>query len=285
MKEEIKNKPPQANHCPQLESISAFFDRELDPSTAEYSHISSCPKCQSRLSSYMAIDKSLKKSFPTPDGLAENTMKGVRAKLEMEKRRGKGKLLFFPLLRVAALFIIGGVAFYILGHGLFERKTYKNPEGAQITEKHGNALSSKFEPVSTGNLPLDSLMNVNFGEAAGMPPIPELPENAAQAPVPIAAQVLHVWTAKTPANAESQFKTLAKKIGINENALKISLDGAHLKIFCQLSKKQLVQLVRLCAANGFELLSPQAPQPEQKFFTGSPSDHVQYLADIVLDGN
>ena len=52
-----------------------------------------------------------------------------------------------------------------------------------------------------------------------------------------------------------------------------------------MTKLQLVKFVRSCKKAGLNLLSPQAPQPEQHKFRGRPDSIVRYKFDIVTPGN
>jgi hypothetical protein len=258
--------------CPAPEIVSAYCDGELSRDSAEAKHIESCPVCGNLLKSYKAIGNGLKSgvSAKVPVDIVSSIKAGVHKKLQAEKTSKKAPIPF-PVVafRAAAAFIICGI---LTVYTLETVKTIDegNPALAGNSEHDTNFFTA--DAHSGGEIPLESFSPVSFREAGKA-------QN-----VVIPDKVHQVWTVKNPDAALNKFLGFAQKLGVSiEKSAETKKKNAA-SVDISLSKKQLVELVRKCHSNGFKLVSPDAPQPEQNHFAGKPDSKVNYKADFILNG-
>ena len=107
--------------CPDLETISAIFDGELETDETVHAHLGSCPDCVRRLSDYETIRGVLSRvvaSEPDP-GMNARISAYVRAEtagfsLSAPRERDFSDSRTAWILRVAALFILSVLFVYLL---------------------------------------------------------------------------------------------------------------------------------------------------------------------------
>ena len=107
--------------CPDLETISAVFDGELTPDKAVRAHLDSCPDCAGRMADYAAIRGVLlhaTASEPDP-GMNARIAAYVRAESAgfspiAPRERDFSNSRTAWVLRIAALFVLGGFFVYLL---------------------------------------------------------------------------------------------------------------------------------------------------------------------------
>jgi len=107
--------------CPDLETVSAFFDGELSPDESLRAHLGACPDCTGRLADYAVMREHLSRaaaSEPDP-GLNARIAAFVRAESAgfspvspRERDFSNSRAAWF--MRIAALFILGGFFVYLL---------------------------------------------------------------------------------------------------------------------------------------------------------------------------
>jgi hypothetical protein len=272
MKEQNPEKAAEGyEKCPAPEIVSAYCDGELSPDSTEAKHIESCPVCQNLLRSYKTIGDGLKNSVAAkvPVDIVSSIKAGVHKKLQAET--AKNAPIPFPVIafRAAAAFIICGIL------TLYTLESIKTiDEGGQAvsgrSEHDTNFFTADVQPG--GAIPLESFSPVSFREG----------DRSKDVVIP--DKVHQVWTVKDPDAAAERFLSFAKKLGAaTDNCVETRKKNAA-SVELNLTKKQLVGLVRKCYSNGFRLVSPDAPQPEQNSFAGKADSKVNYKADFILNG-
>lgn len=268
--------------CPNNEIINAYYDGEIDRESPEARHIASCPECARILEDYAEMDRVLKNRFTveTPPNLTEKVKKAVHRKINAEKRIS----IPFPvlLLRIAAsLFAASIILFYI--SNLVRDKETKTT----ITSKHEirKNISGDF-----GIIPLEDFVKASFKAPHPSTPLatPHAMNRAGklEKSTVLPDKVSQVWVTRNIQELPPIISTLAAKAGISPENTRITIhDGNTANLDMKLSKGQLFDFVRLCKNSGCELLSPQAPQPEQKVQQGTENEEVNYNASFVLGHN
>jgi hypothetical protein len=92
--------------------------------------------------------------------------------------------------------------------------------------------------------------------------------------------VRQTWSVTNLAIAK---KIFLASIPVNEKTNASENRNGDLILKVALTKKELAKLVRECSADGFKLLSPTQPQPEQNVFAGDSDTKVFYTAVLVQD--
>ncbi|MCK5844470.1 MAG: zf-HC2 domain-containing protein [Victivallales bacterium] len=280
--------------CPSLETVSAYFDGELDAESPDARHIKKCPECAEHLKYFakLAVDLKKEMSFFTPGGYGE----GLQAILKKRvKREGSEEALQFPfILKVAAMF--AGAALIILTLLTDECESPKTqsslPSADPIVflgdEKSFGArdMTSLPVPASDSNALVDSTINmsdltpVGTGATGYRPRLKLKASPAVDKAGIITKNVRQTWSVPNIQKAEKFFieSTPSKaRATATENS-----DG-NLTLKVALTKKELAELVRGCSAAGFKLLSPAQPQPEQQIFAGDAETKVSYTAVLVQE--
>ena len=107
--------------CPDLETISAVFDGELEPGETVRAHLGSCPDCVRRLADYNMIHGVLSRavaSEPDPgmnariSAYVRTASAGDAFSAPRERDFSDSRTAWF--FRIAALFILGGFFVYLL---------------------------------------------------------------------------------------------------------------------------------------------------------------------------
>lgn len=269
--------------CPDNEIISAYYDGELDGESPEALHISSCPECAKILESYADMDKALKNKFTCeiPANLTEKVKKTIHRRINAEKRIS----IPFPvlLLRIAAsLFIASVILFYV--SSLVKDREIKTA----ATSKHE---IRKNVSGGLGIIPFEDYVKASFRAPPVSTPLLTAPDTAnrtgkIEKSAALPDKVSQVWVTRNIEKLPSLISTLTAKAGISSENTNITInDGNTANLDMKLSKGQLFNFVRLCKNSGFELLSPHAPQPEQKVQQGTENEDVNYNASFVLGHN
>ncbi len=277
MNEKTENVTSRTADCPDPEVISAFYDGELDSGSAEYKHIEQCPGCQAVLKSYDAINTGLKEGFAAPDDLADRISKLVNKRIANEKLYRKKTINFPLILKVAAMFFI------VVGLGVFALNLIRDAKVKQIDDmQHELELGNPANYNPGGSIRQEDLQPISFGPD-GSPKTKLSAEKTT--PVDIADNVKQVWVVKNIVGAKGKIDKIVKFLKISDPAYTRGKTSNSVQLKAKLSKLQLVNFVRLCERSGFELLTPDAPQPEQTHFNGKGSEKVRYIADFVTDRN
>ena len=107
--------------CPDLETISAFFDGELEPGETVRAHLGSCPDCVRRLADYETVRGILSRAVAAePDpGMNARIAAYVRAESAgFTSSAARGRVFADSraawILRFAALFLLSGFFVYLL---------------------------------------------------------------------------------------------------------------------------------------------------------------------------
>lgn len=299
----IMDEKKMSMRCPAGEELGALVDGELaeDRAAAVNTHLETCGTCREIVAAYRRIGQVLRRrgDVTAPEGMAER----IKTALDLSLENSHPKTIRFPrifsiALRVAAMVAIGGtVVLYTLQPKNSPVASTK-PETALVrpgTElaAYNKKSGDKFPYFSTSGtiggtaVPLNSLVDASYGEN----PSPIFTGGAAGAasvvrrnrPVAINDLVRQVWAVSRVDAAKKQMEQFGRAAGLNANQWRLSDDGRKLLLSARLNKNDLVKLVRDCRSAGFELLSPEAPQPEQRYFVGNPTDPVVYHAEFVAD--
>lgn len=134
--------------CPDLETITAFFDGEFEPDEAVRAHLDSCPECTRRLTDYAAMRGMVSRAVASePDpGLEARIAAFVRAESAKtappaESRHGFSDSRAAWIFRIAALFMLGGFFVYLLTDQMHVRRSdggRTRVAGTEIVRSSGN---------------------------------------------------------------------------------------------------------------------------------------------------
>lgn len=284
--------------CPLPEVISAFFDGTLDSGSPESLHIKSCPECNKILNSYAAIARALKSMRQNKDAAAliHSITAGVHRKL-LEPAHNS---IPFPklLLRIAATALIAGAALYFAANSMLTAEPQKTvaPVSQTALVSAANPMDKRdaypyytgsdsgvFSGATSGNaVPLQNLVNVDYGSSFN--PVFKM-DSAADGksgkPVQIGGSVHQVWVVPDLKDSAAIFKQLLERYNVPQKDISAAVSGSSVKIQTVMTKGQLVNLVKSCKSAGFELISPQSPQPEQKTFFGKAADPVFFSVELL----
>ena len=118
--------------CPDLETITAFFDGECEPDEAVRAHLNSCPECARRLTDYASMRSLVSQAVASePDpGLDARIAAFVRAETakiapsaDLRSRRDFSDSRTAWIFRIAALFILAGFFVYLLTDQMHVRRS------------------------------------------------------------------------------------------------------------------------------------------------------------------
>jgi hypothetical protein len=284
--------------CPLPEVISAYFDGALEAGSPEARHIKSCPECNKVLNSYAAIARALKSMRQTKNtaALVSSITAGVHRKLQEPLRSSIPFTKY--ILRIAATALIAGVALYFAASSMLNTAPQKvavptsQPNLAAAAAKQDK---QELYPYYTGSdsgvlsgaiaqnaVPLQNLVNVDYGNSFN--PVFKLDSSVdgkSGKPVQINGSVHQVWVVPDLKDSASTFKTLLERYGVPQKDISTAVSGNSFKVQSLITKGQLVNLVKSCKGAGFELITPQAPQPEQNTFSGRASDPVFFSAELL----
>lgn len=278
---EIVKKNSGVDECPAFELVSAYYDGELAADDSVCRHIAACPLCAEALAACAAIDKRLGEHFlaALDDGLEDRIAAGVAEKINHASRS-----ISFPVMltRIAASLFIGALAGLVTMSVVDWRPPKESPSAAAAEKKAPVRPAWAGESGFTGGgvIPYSNFSKVSFGDSPGAP----AGRSAAAGPVLIPGQVRQVWVSGDLNRTRGLIENFVAGEGIPSNRVMLSSKGDGLKLNVRLTKRQLVDLVRECAASGSELLTPKAPQPEQSSFIGSAAAKVQYNAEFFANG-
>lgn len=257
--------------CPGTEQISAYFDKECKNPEMIEQHLKECPECQAFFDALSKIDYSLKHGVRNQTGsdeeISAQILKRVHETVGEFKKPGKRFFLSPVQWRAASLLLIAGALGYFIWddyqarHGMPEL-----PMRVESSAKVPAALAS-----FSGGTPLQmkELKPVYFA-AAGT-----IADGSADSAV-ISPEIRHVWQGPH-LSRESLQKLLSK---LNLHPIRLELTGSQWNIAFKCTKLQAVHFVRELANVGYQLLSPDQPQPESSKFRGSAEDSVFYTAII-----
>ncbi|MFA7230180.1 MAG: hypothetical protein WC071_02810, partial [Victivallaceae bacterium] len=146
----------------------------------------------------------------------------------------------------------------------------------------GSDSGSMGGALFENSIPLQNLVGAGFGDSEPVFGAGKTDKNS-PAPAVIADSVRHVWVVKSLTGLENELKKLFQQSGIALDKISSKMSGNAVNIKASITKIELVKLVKLCKASGFELLTSQVPQPEQNIFEGQASDPVTYTAQFMIN--
>jgi len=287
----------QGGGCPGHEFLSSYFDNELDRTSPESIHISSCPECMMKIGDFARIGKSISENMmnecspPPPDDI----LKKVRAEISEEKE-AEVPLYLFQFMKIAAVIVvIVGVFAYV--HSLGGNKVVPGTAGlktapastsissAPSAKQNTREIASLKNLMPENEVQFSNMSNVSTGQALEFRNPPQAPGAAKAEPVSIPDSVNHVWTVNNLKDAAVEVDNCIKKLGIPAAGISVSKEDDNMvRYSMNLSKKQISGFVKLFASSGNELISPVAPQPEQNLFYGNASEPVDYEIRLVQKG-
>ena len=141
--------------CPDLETISAVFDGELEPGETVHAHLGSCPDCVRRLADYETIRNVLSRAVASePDsGMNARIAAYVRAESagftsSIQHKRDFSDSRAAWIFRIAALFLLGAFFVYLLTDQM-----HANRPGT------GRLRTAAFEPARPSVRPLPAIVS------------------------------------------------------------------------------------------------------------------------------
>lgn len=285
-------KPMNSNvskqECPDFEFVSAYFDDELDKSSGEYLHILKCSKCQERVSDYSSIAEALRESlnveeYDTFGSTIRERFRKQQEKNEEDKSHNNSNRFLSNLLKVAAvILIVAIIAYDIYPNSNDPVADTDIPDLSRVVINDAAVIGNAIPENDTSNgIDMSSLKFVSYGDNSNFLDISV--NKQLENPIEIQPKVKHVWSVKEDLDINKVFLKLTEKVQIPKSRVKSTLDNKNEYFLLTPTKRQLIQLVRLCKAEGFSLFSSQSPQPEQNLFIGKADDQVIYLAIFLKD--
>lgn len=267
---------PHKIECPSHEQLSAYFDKESKHPEEIEKHLKLCSICRDYMESLSKIEYSLKHTVAKDTGMDEEISKRILARVHASvgepENCVKHKFFLSPVLwRVAVLLMIGCSVGYLLWEDMQEdnKERLKAKQSLQPSATVSAALTSATNGRA---IQVSELEKIHFSPVADNRKHP-----AGKIPQSINSYVRHVWT--QPDNPGQSVTSLLKKNNIPQDSLTKTEKGWQIQ--CSISKLQAVHFVRSCSDAGYQLLSPDQPQPEENFYTGQGTDVIRYSAEII----
>jgi hypothetical protein len=282
--------------CPPRKELSAFCDDCPEMETTA-PHVARCPECTETVGDYRRIGQMITDSVVEPLDLDALNAR-ICASVRLEQARPP-RFSFLPgrLHKVAAVLVVGALT-GVVGVGIGQRIWPGGEDALKGREISGVAIAPVDDaktaalpdlPYYTGlnlglrhanSIPIQSLAAANYGDNNA--PVFEAVKGLAQPQVhvDISRQVKQVWVMPGSGFSVTDLQDYLNSRQIVNNSLRQSPNGTWV-LSAVLDKEQLIQLVRFLDSQHFDLLSPSAPQPEQKYFIGRPTDMVGYTAEFV----
>ncbi len=282
------------DQCPTPEVVGDLFDGTLDFKSEDYRHIKHCNKCQKILAAYAELDQYIKKNAQINN--VEPLVQSIRKNVWQIIEEKPAKLNLFDLmLRTAAgLVIAGGVTYLIVSQYFMSAKIEKSVSiNSQLTSS-GNQIKAQTFPYYTGSeyqqlpgsnsdgIPVRSLIGANYGNKFSPVFISEK-DAPGSAPASIGTNVKQVWMTNDIKSSSNKLHLALERVGIADKNIFLVNKNGLMQLQMVMTKSQLVNFVKNCEQSGFELMSPQAPQPEQNEFLGNANDPVYYSMEILSD--
>lgn len=295
----MSSQMPKLEKCPDHAELSLFCDG-YPTKTDVAAHIAVCPQCAAVVEDYRRIARSIIAGIgeiPDLHMLNERIFTEIRVEQAMPPRFHQ--LFFNRISKVAAVLVVGvltGVVGLHVGLQLWPGEESQLPHApVHLPSSSGETAAGTPHklpdlPYYTGlnfalrngnSIPIQSLAAANYGDDT---PIFSAAKGLAQPLVytDIDKQVRQVWVIPARDQAATEIRDFLDRQSIVNSRLDRKDDGT-LVLSALLDKEQLIKLVRFLDSRHFDLVSPAAPQPEQKYFLGSPNDMVSYSAEFVRE--
>ncbi len=282
------------NCCISDEAFNLAIDGEYAFNRSEHDHLESCEACRQRYNEFRKLDRLLSDHWELPgDGISVAAMRfSVQRKLA-EQRRYSAARAFRPLAAAAGIMLIAGLVLFFHGNiSPFHKPAVSMAENAVEPETKPDAeafpyyatrLAAGMPAGSEGAMPLGSLVPVDSaGNNAMFNYLTDLIDSSRLKPVAVDSEVAHIWVSDNPAAAAQLLPKLFGQCGVSSGAVTVSprADGGF-DVTLDTTKARLLRLVRLAAWNGWELLSPQQPQPESVIAAAEQDRPVHYSLKLL----
>ncbi len=277
--------------CPEHEAVCAYFDGEMDKTSPEYAHIAACAVCQDKLKDFAIMAEAIARDIPKdmPPEFPETILKKVRARIDAENNPVI-PFYMIQLMKAAAIFIlITGIFIYIKSSSdvkpqITGIEPVRSSPSATISAAIPTEKPSKESNIP-GEIQLRDMRDVSTSPDIKFLNLMTQKDDIYGIPAAIPGSVTHVWTTDNMSSALEKAKECLLKSGVKADKIKFATDGSGTSgLSLETTKKQLSTFVRLFAQDGFGLLSPAQPQPEQNVFYGTADDPVGYEMKIVSSG-
>ena len=263
------------NKCISKEILSAYFDGEESLDEDNLIHLKNCDICQNQLKEFQLFREALNKLIKVepPESLHSKILQKINGDSDKE---APNILHFISILTKAAsvIFALGLISFFSYHFINKNNTTALNPKkniDKVVFLNHSNSNTKINQPnKSIGNIDLNKFSHVSTNYNTQNPIFSKQPVNTAK----INSKVDHFWLTDNP---EKTIAFLENNVP-DKTVIKNNLKNGTLNISMHLKKKDLVNLVRKLHSNGYILLNPNQPQPEENTFYGTPNEQVIYNA-------
>lgn len=290
--------------CPSVETVSAWVDGCLSPAEPDAVHISQCEACLRVAATYRQLDQQLHTYLHASEPLLSPEATAAKIRLKLKRQTLPSNGISFPrfLFRVAAaVVLIGGGALavhYLMQYQVTDYVFSVAPSSVTVQVVPAVNPAPAEEPVLRTQLndyrpniqPIASAVNVpnlamaNFGQSGNSVIRNATDRTAADMIEPVVTvddTVRHVWLAQGKNTAEEMLRAVRKQYSVDD--VVFDKQKSCMTFTLRSSCQNVVGLVRHFSAEGAELLTPVAPQPEQNYFTNSPDSPVVYKAEVFYD--
>jgi len=294
------------NCCLGDELLNLAIDGEYAFSDSEREHLETCEACRQRYGELRKLDRLLCEHWEIPGEKfsAAAVRFSVQRKLA-EQRRTSASRAFRPMAAAAGIMLVAGAVLLFNGKLLPPNpipsavETAEAPialsaaptAGVKVFPYYATRPSAVdrvgFGPsVRVGNeeaMPLGSLVPVDSSRSNVMfNYLTNLVASSRQTPAAVDSDVSHIWVADKASNPEAVLPQLLGQCGIDAAALSVTpLEAGGFEATANMTKAQLLRFVRAASGVGWELISPQQPQPESVIAAPEQDKPVRYSFKLI----
>ncbi len=290
----------EKKYCLNDELFNLALDGEYELTGENLAHLDSCEACRQRYSELRRLHLLLSDywEIPTKEFSTAFIRFNVHRKLAEEKRNSFIRNIRPLGIAAGALIAAGAV---LLLSDLFkpiqkndnaranlniatanEADEYPYYPTRPAIMNNRNALSRRLAVNQLGTLPIDQLIPVDAGRTnTVLLYLKDLLASRQDALTNIDDNVSHVWTTSNTTQAAADLAKLVEILKLQDKCRWTTDEKGKITLTADLTKGQLLQFVRAAGWYDWDLLSPQAPQPESSILLSAEDEPVHYEMNIV----
>ena len=240
--------------CPSDDMLSAWYDQELADNQVVL-HLESCPQCQERIDSFQAIDIAIEEGRNQEQERYNRIISSCMARCQPIKKEVRPLITWLKVAAVVPIILCGvfiSVYMYNRGatYGLAPEHIVNKPQ--ENSESIADNSSSISFISSNKTLP-------------PYPPVspPSHPKPKTIQAIKIEKTVEHIWVCDNLLQSlKDLFNLYGKSIQSPENSIENDSKTRY-TVRLELTDKELQNLVDCFHQQGYQLISPSFPQPNE----------------------
>ena len=280
--------PGTGEMCISSANLSSFADGEYLLNEQEARHLQNCSFCQKTLEDFKKLSNALHSALQEecPPEFVNIMSERIQQRILLEEKNNKKKKkLFFSskrtFIHAAAAVMLFSFVIYLLtsngGDGF--------PEDPEEIQQNANTLPAKKNITANGRVDIRNIVPVSISSA----PVHFLvsaKDQRDKSPALIGKEVMQVWVYDKGGKGikSSDIQKLLTDIAGKDSVVDTTAtprSSGKFSFTVAATRKKAVQLVRKLASGKFHLLSPEAPQPEQKYFYGTGDEKTVLKLDFL----